>query len=84
MKKMLLILVLVMSVSMGMAYAEDRLTLYGQVRVWAFMTENYWDLDNDVTADEMSWFEQRFRLGAKLNVMEGVTANLRFDFSEDY
>lgn len=32
MKKMLLILALIMSVSVGMAYAEDRLTLYGQVR----------------------------------------------------
>ena len=48
------------------------------------MTENYWDLDDNDTSDEMSWFEQRFRLGAKLNVVEGVTANLRFDFSEDY
>ncbi len=76
-------LMFVLILSAGVASAGERLDLSGQMRVQGFAIENYDDLNGDVDTDKEAWFAMRFRLGAKLNVMEGVTANLRFDFSED-
>ena len=81
--KRILTVMLVMIFSAGMVSAADRLELNGQVRVQGFAIENYGNLDSDDDSDKKAWFGQRFRLGAKINVMEGVTANLRFDFAED-
>ena len=64
------------------AAAEDRLALSGEYRVRGFYTDNFSDYDSDNNADANSYFDQRFRLGAKITAAEGVTANMRMDFGE--
>lgn len=83
MKKKLMMVAIATMMMTGMAYADDRLALSGQMRVQGYSIDNYTNLDSDNDADKQAWFAQRFRLGAKLTVMEGVTANLRFDFDDD-
>jgi len=93
MKRIFVIVLAIMMVA-GMAYAEDRLQLTGQMRVRAWDTSGKsvnWDLDADgmptdaTTVDDVdqSYFDQRFRVGAEINVADGVKGVLRFDFAED-
>jgi len=87
MKKVLIITLAIVLVA-SMAYAEPRLSLSGQMRVWGISLKGY-DMDSgggfgenpDESAD---YFTQRFRLGAKITASEGVYGHLRFDFAEDY
>jgi hypothetical protein len=87
MKKVLLIMLAIMLVA-SMAYAEERLSLSGQMRVWGLSMKGY-DIDGggayganpDESAD---YFTQRFRLAAKITASEGVYGHLRFDFAEDH
>jgi hypothetical protein len=65
------------------AYAEDRLSLGGEYRVRGFYSKNLSNFNSDNKADEQSYFDQRFRMGAKITAAEGVTANFRFDFGEE-
>ncbi|PIE71721.1 MAG: hypothetical protein CSA22_01345 [Deltaproteobacteria bacterium] len=80
MKKLWVIAVVLLMA--GSAYAEERLNLSGSYRVRAWSWDNFSDLDSDNDGDENQYWDQRFRLGAKLTVAEGITANLRFDFAE--
>jgi hypothetical protein len=64
------------------AAAEDRLSLSGEYRVRGFYTENTFGYDSDDKSDNLSYFDQRFRLGGKITASEGVTANFRMDFGE--
>lgn len=64
--------------------AEDRLSLSGSMRVRYWSQENYGDFDDSTAGDELDFFDQRFRLGAKITIAEGVYGHLRFDFGEDY
>ena len=90
MKKIILVLLAIMLLA-PMVQAEERLSLSGQMRVWAVRLDNYKvdsnngidgvfnsDIDND-----QSFFTQRFRLQPKITVAEGVYAHLRFDFAEN-
>ena len=82
MKKIIAILLVAVFAATG-AYADDRLQLSGQMRVQGLSIENYGDFDDTTAADEMDWWRQRFRTAAKINVADGVSVNLRFDFAED-
>ena len=77
-----LALVLVASFAVT-AYAEDRLSLGGEYRVRGFYTKNLKNFNSDNKTDELSYFDQRFRVGGKITAAEGVTANFRFDFGEE-
>lgn len=57
------------------AYADDRVSLYGSMRVrgWA---EDYTD------GTDASWFDQRFRIGTKIKVADDVYVELRVDYGE--
>lgn len=57
------------------AYAEDRLTLSGALRVRAWDTESF-------DGTESSWFDQRFRTGAKLKVSDDVNIQFRADWGD--
>ncbi len=92
MKRIFIIALAIMMVA-SMAYAEDRLQLSGEVRVraWDKATKAI-DLDPDGDGDvsdatvedsDLNYFDQRFRVGATINVAEGVKGILRFDFAED-
>jgi len=70
----------------SMAYADERLSLSGQVRAWGWSVKGYgiddggeFGADPDESAD---FFAQRFRLAAKITASEGVYGHLRFDFAE--
>lgn len=87
MKKVLLIMLAIMFVA-SMAYADERLSLSGQMRVWGVSLKGY-DMDSggafgDDPDESADYFTQRFRLGAKITASEGVYGHLRFDFAEDY
>jgi hypothetical protein len=58
------------------AYAEDRLSLSGSMRVRA------WDVNADTDANDWSRFDQRMRIGGTIAVSEGITGHFRFDLSE--
>jgi len=91
MKRIFAMVLAIMMVA-GMAYAEDRLALTGEVRARAWDTSGKsvnWDPNgdgdiSDATVDDsdQSWFDQRFRVGATINVADGVKGVLRFDFGE--
>lgn len=81
MKKVLIALVvLLFSVSV---YAESRLDLSGQMRIQAFSFENFGDWNDDTKSDEEDYFKQRLRIYGKINVAEGISVHLRFDFAEE-
>jgi len=75
------------------AVAEDRLQLTGEVRARAWdvstksLTATYDEVTDELTLDvedsDLSYFDQRFRVGATINVADGVKGVLRFDFAED-
>ena len=88
MKKALFItlaLVLVAGFAVG-AYAEERLKLSGEYRVRGFYTDNHQDgqstFDDSQKNNNLSYFDQRFRMGGTITAAEGITANFRFDFGE--
>jgi hypothetical protein len=62
--------------------AEDRLSLDGSYRVRAWYRENYTDFDDANNADEQYYWDQRFRLGGKIQVAEGISAHFRIDIAE--
>ncbi len=65
------------------AYAEDRLSLDGSYRVRARYDENFSDYDDDAQPDdERQYWDQRFRLGGKIQVAEGLSAHFRIDLAE--
>jgi len=89
MKRILLIaLALVLVASVVSVYAEERLALSGEYRVRGWYTDNQVpggqsNFDKNNKANNLSYFDQRFRVGVKITAAEGVTANMRFDFGEE-
>lgn len=92
MKKIIVLAMALMMVA-SLAYAEERLQLTGEMRVraWDISTQAI-DLDpnedgdiDDATIEDSdrTYWDQRFRVGATINVAEGVKGVLRFDFAED-
>lgn len=61
--------------------ADDRLETSGDVRIRAINHDND-DGDGDLE-DNQKFIDSRFRLGLKVTVAEGITANLRADFFDD-
>ncbi len=81
MKKVLIALVvLLFSVSV---YAESRLDLSGQLRVRGKSYDNFADWNDDDDSDKQNYFDQRLRIYGKVNVAEGISVHLRFDFAEE-
>jgi hypothetical protein len=83
MKKIFIIALAVMMVA-GMAYAEDRLSLNGSLRLRGWDNEaataaggNDWNSDT-----EESFFDSRFRVGGKIAVADDVSVNFRMDFGD--
>jgi hypothetical protein len=64
----------------AVSFAEDRLSLSGQMRVRTFHTDyDFDDLDNDNT---QTWVNQRLRIAGKIAVAEGVSVTFRTDITE--
>ena len=57
------------------AYADDRVSLSGSMRVRAW-SENYTD------GSDAAWWDQRFRIQTTINVADDVKAVLRVDYGE--
>jgi len=77
MKKLAIALfaVVCMAMFIAPAYADDRVSLSGSMRVRAW-AENYTD------GSDAGWWDQRFRIQTKINVADDVTAVLRVDYGE--
>ncbi len=60
------------------AYADDRVNLSGEFRIrgWDISNQNY---TND---KDSSYFDQRLRIGTKINVADNVSIQLRADWGE--
>jgi hypothetical protein len=60
------------------AYAEDRLELSGEFRLRG------WDIRNEGFVDDAdsAWFDQRMRIGAKINVSDNAHVMIRTDLGE--
>ena len=64
----------------AVSFAEDRLSLSGQMRTRAFHVDRSFDnLDNDGT---QTWVNQRLRIAGKIAVAEGVSVTFRTDITE--
>ena len=85
MKRLLIALLAIMLVAslFTVAAAEDKLSLSGSMRVRAWDLENYSDFDDDDAADELSYWDQRLRIGGALKANDAVSAHFRLDFAED-
>ncbi len=59
------------------AYADDRVVMSGNFRVRAWDTENYW-----FDGTDRSFFDQRLRIGTKINVADDVNVQMRADWGE--
>lgn len=77
MKKLAIAIFAVVCVAMFIApsYADDRVSLYGSMRVRA------WDNTSHAGVDS-SYFDQRFRIGTKINVADDVYVEMRADYGE--
>jgi len=67
--------VVCMAMFIAPAYADDRVSLSGSMRVRAW-AENY------SNGGDAGWWDQRFRIQTKINVADDVTAVLRVDYGE--
>ena len=77
MKKLAIALfaIVCMATFIAPAYADDRVSLSGSMRVRAW-SDNYTD------GSDASWLDQRFRIKTKINVADDVYAVLRADYGE--
>ncbi|MBF0378880.1 MAG: hypothetical protein HQK72_15575 [Desulfamplus sp.] len=83
MKKITIVLIAAICAVMFVApaYADDKVTLSGSFRIRAWDTENT-DFDKSGDNDAKSYFDQRLRIGTKINVADDVTLQLRADWAE--
>ena len=75
-----LVAVLVMAAMAVPVIAEDRLSLSGEMRVRGWHVDNDWD--SKVGDSTNTWADQRFRLGGKIAIAEGVSITFRTDITE--
>lgn len=81
--KVMIVLLAITAMAAPSVFAEDRLSLSGAMRVRGWYTDNTMDADAGYYKDNASsYFDQRFRLGGKLSVAEGVSINFRTDITE--
>lgn len=64
------------------AYADDKVAISGNFRVRAWETKNQWFGDSTNGSADNSYFDQRLRIGTKINVADDVTVQLRADWGE--
>jgi uncharacterized membrane protein len=84
MKKLSIMLAMLLVVCFAVsAVAEDRLSLSGAFRARAWYKDNLTTADSDDKSDRLQYWDSRFRVAAKIAIVEGITGNLRFDFSEN-
>jgi hypothetical protein len=86
MKKLFIVLMAVMFTAafIGEVCAEDRLSLSGTLRVRGFTKTNpsaYYGAMG-AESDDQAYFDQRLRIGGKIDVAEGVAGHFRMDLSE--
>lgn len=77
MKKVVVLMLAVVCAAMFIApaYAEDRVSLYGALRVRSWNGTKF-------SGEDQSWVDQRFRIGTKIKVADGVSLELRADYGE--
>ena len=77
MKKLAIAVLAMVCVAMFVApsFADDRVSLYGSFRVRA------WD-NNFLDDSDTSYFDQRFRIGTRINVADDVYVEMRADYGE--
>ena len=77
MKKVVVLMFAVVCAAMFIApaYAEDRVSLYGALRVRSWNGTKFSGVDQN-------WVDQRFRIGTKIKVADGVSLELRTDYGE--
>ncbi|MCK4535766.1 MAG: hypothetical protein KAT93_02065 [Desulfuromonadales bacterium] len=75
MLKVLLVILVMAAMAAPVVIAEDRLSLAGQMRVRG------WTVDAGGDSTD-SWADQRFRLGGKIAIAEGVSITFRTDITE--
>mgnify|MGYP001179669750 CR=1 FL=1 len=83
MKKLVLALVALL-VTIGMVtpvVADDKVSISGEYRVFYYNLENYdWNTTDDDSV--VDYFHQRLRVATKIAVADGVSINVRNDFTE--
>lgn len=76
--KVMVVLLAITALVAPSVFAEDRLSLNGQLRIRGWYKDNNKDFnDNAGTTD--SYIDQRLRLGGTLAVAEGVAVKFRYD-----
>jgi hypothetical protein len=84
MKKLSMMLAMLLVVCFAVsAVAEDRLSWSGAFRARAWYKDNLTTANKDDKSDREEYWDQRFRVAMKINIAEGITGNLRMDFSEN-
>ena len=62
------------------AAAEDRLSLSGDIRIrYFYQDDRDWNGDAE---DSVNYFDQRLRMGTRIQVMDGIAIRLRVDWQE--
>lgn len=84
MKKLSIMLAMLLVVCFAVsAIAEDRLSWSGAFRARAWYKDNLTTANSDDKSDREQYWDQRFRVAMKVNIVEGITGHLRMDFSEN-
>jgi hypothetical protein len=78
MKRITMLFIAAVSVAMFIApaYADDKVAISGGFRVRAWETKSQW------FGSDNSYFDQRLRIGTKINVADDVSVQLRADWGE--
>jgi hypothetical protein len=83
MKKIIvLLMVAVMVIAVAPVYADETLDINGEFRLRMITMENYTDKDDSLTGDDLSYFDQRLRIGGTITPAEGLSATFRMDLGE--
>ena len=79
-KALVVMLVAAALIVPAVSFAEDRLSLSGQMRTRAFHTD--YDFDNNDSDSTQTFVNQRLRIAGKIAVAEGVSVTFRTDITE--
>lgn len=76
--KVMVVLLAITAMVAPSVFAEDRLSLAGEMRVRGM----FYQYDDGTNDRSHAWNDQRLRIGGKIAVAEGVSVNFRFDATE--
>jgi hypothetical protein len=79
-KALVVMLVAAALIVPAVSFAEDRLSLSGQMRTRAFHTD--YDFENNDSDSTQTFVNQRLRIAGKIAVAEGVSVTFRTDITE--